>query len=200
MKLSIVKKSEITHNILDIYEKPMDLLDKERQHVVLENYLLWIAQYQTDIDNLPIEFFNTSSVLKTLIEVDSSGLKHLNTVWHYSHDVKVPVMSQDSGYYAEPEAQELHPTLQSKVEDILQRFDELISEKSNLRTFVDESLDQVTTTKQLRDLWANYGALLKHIPPEPSRVKKSKQTVLNLKTKLDIQAINQRLTEHLLEG
>jgi len=82
---------------------------------------------------------------------------------------------------------------------IMQDDRDLQAEKQTLRDFVLECLDKVTTTKQLRELWVDYPALAKSIPPEPVRKKKEAQTVLDLDNTLELGALNKRLTENLLD-
>lgn len=196
MKLSQIKKDEIAGNILEIYDKPFAALEKERDKVVIDNYPLWVQQYQEYIDKLPTELFNLSDKLK--VEIKATNPLSTDTYWTAYNDTKVPVLSKNSGYYAEAIAIELDPSLQDTVNDLIKRNDELTAEKSNLRTFIYECLDVVNTTKQLRELWTEYPALAKHIPAEPTRKKKTVQESLNLESTLDINTINRRLTENLL--
>lgn len=195
MKLSQTKKDDIQRNILDIYNKPEKKLEDSRGALVKENYALWIAPLQAIIDTLPESMINKDNNLSVYIE--ENGEKH---TWHAHVDTKVPVCASGSGYYSNTEAAELDPSLQEKVDVIIAEADALLTEKSALRTFVEECLDKVNTTKQLKELWADYSALSKHIPPEPVRAKKGQQQVLDLESTLDLDAINQRLTINMLEG
>jgi len=195
MKLSQVKKTEIQKNIMAIYDKPEKKLDDDRSALVKENYKLWIAPLQSIIDTLPSAMINKDNNISVLIEENGEETK-----WHTYVSDKVPVCSSGGSYYSSTEAMELDPSLKERVCTLLSEINELLSERVALRTFVEECLDKVNTTKQLKELWAGYSALSKHIPPEPIRAKKGQQQVLNLESTLDLDAINQRLTMNILEG
>jgi|LWDU01.1.fsa_nt_gi shikimate kinase len=195
MKLSQIKKKEIRNNILSIYDKPEKKLDDARSELVKENHTLWIAPLQPMIDALPSSIINKENNISVLVEDNGE-----ETRWHAYMNNQVPVCSDGSGYYSNTKPMELDPSLQERVNILLAESTELLVERVALRTFVDECLDKISTTKQLKELWSNYSALYKHIPPEPIRAKKSQQQVLDLESKLDLDAINQRLTMNILEG
>lgn len=192
MKLSQVKKDDITVKILSIYEKPEKALGTLRSEVAKENYLLWVAPYQATIDKLPDNMFNKQETVYTDIPDKQE--------WRHEFDSKVPVITTGSGYYASSLHLPLDSSLVERVTNILDDMNALLTEKTQLRDFIDESLEKVTTTKQLKALWSDYPALLTHVPADKLRKKSEQQMVLALDSELDIKAINKRLTANLLEA
>jgi len=195
MKLSQLKKDDVLKAIMGIYDVPEKRLKNLRDTLVCDNHALWIAPFQATIDTLPLEMFQKDDDL--ILEVGYEGNNHN---WYAMAPKQVIVCREGSGYYSKTIPMKVVPTLQSRVESIQAEEAELLQEKVTLRTFTEECLDKVTTTKQLHELWANYPALSKHIPPEPVRAKKAKQQLLDLESSLDLNAVNKRLTENLLEG
>ena len=195
MKLSRVKKDDITREILDIFDKPERKLGNAKENIAKDNYFLWYAQFEDIAKQLPIELLAKNRHTST--KVMDSGYE---ASWTYYFESSMPMHLEGSGYSASSMPLELGASLTERVQVIVEESTALNSEKVQLRTFIDESMRTVTTTTQLRKLWELYPALLKHIPPEPIRKKEHTQTVLDLESTLDLNAINKRLTENLLEG
>ena len=195
MKLSQVKKDDITRVILDIFDKPQKKLESAKDNIAKENYFLWYAQYEAIAKQLPIELLAKDRNATT--KVMDNGYE---ASWSYYFENPMPMLLKGSGYSSSSIPLELDASLTERAQVIVEEGTALNSEKVQLRTFIDESMDAVTTTTQLRKLWELYPALLKHIPPEPIRKKEQTQTVLDLESTLDLNAINKRLTENLLEG
>jgi hypothetical protein len=195
MKLSQVKKDDITREILDIFKKPVRKLERAKEELAKENYFLWYAQYEAIAKQLPIELLAKDRHSSTKV-MDNS----YETSWSYYFENPMPMMLKGSGYSSSSIDLELEASLTERAQVIVDESTSLNSEKVQLRTFVDESMDAVNTTTQLRKLWELYPALLKHIPPEPIRKKEHTQTVLDLESTLDLDAINRRMTMNILEG
>jgi hypothetical protein len=195
MKLSQVKKDDITREILDIFKKPERKLEHAKETIAIDNYFLWYAQYEDIAKQLPSELLAKDRHSST--KVMDNGYE---ASWSYYFESPMPMMLKGSGYSSSVIALELDSSLAERVQIIVDESTTLNSEKVQLRTFVDESMSTVNTTTQLRKLWELYPALVKHIPPEPIRKKEHTQTVLDLESTLDLNAINKRLTENLLEG
>ena len=200
MRLSQYRKAEIMHGIMDIYDEPLSDLEKQKSQFVIDNYNLWISQYTDDIKKLPKQFFNLSHSLRVEIK-DNIEPDHIKAYrWTARHDEEVPVMRENNSYYSDTAPIEVQEALKVRVKSILEQERTIDKEISNLKMFVVDCLDQVTTTKQLREIWKDYPALAKHIPAEPARKKRAKQVELNLNTTLDVDAVNRRVTMNILEG
>jgi hypothetical protein len=195
MKLSRVKKDDITREILDIFDKPQKKLESAKDNIAKENYFLWYAQYEAIAKQLPIELLAKDRNAST--KVMDNGYE---ASWSYYFENPMPMLLRGSGYSSHAIALELDASLTERAQVIVEEGTALNSEKVQLRAFVDESMSAVNTTTQLRKLWELYPALVKHIPPEPIRKKEHTQSVLDLESTLDLNAINKRLTENLLEG
>jgi len=195
MKLSQVKKDDITREILDIFKKPERKLEHAKETIAIDNYFLWYAQYEDIAKQLPSEILAKDRHSST--KVMDNGYE---ATWSYYFENPMPMMVKGSGYSSSTIALELDSSLAERAQVIVEEGTALNSEKVQLRTFVDESMDAVNTTTQLRKLWELYPALLKHIPPEPIRKKEHTQTVLDLESTLDLDAINRRMTMNILEG
>jgi len=199
MRLSGIKKDEIHHEILSIYDKPEQQLKAEENDIVVANYLAWIPQYEAAIAQLPEDMVHRDKSISMDIPHDTDPDQH-TARWYGVLTEKSPVIKSGSGYYADTQSIPIMEVTQNAIDALLIKLEKLANEKRTLRTFVEECLEKVTTTKQLRELWADYPALAKHIPPEPVRAKKAKQSTLELESTLDMGAVNKRLTENLLEG
>lgn len=199
MKLSQIKKDGIVTNILDIYTKPERNNRALEQEIVKDNYLAWIPQYEDIIAKLPEKMLHSD--VNVHIDIPKAdGSTEYTERWYGTFDTKVVVMKKGSGYYTDIQATPIMDAVKDRITELQTSIEKLSSEKRSLKTFVDECLAKVTTTKQLHELWKDYPALAKHIPPEPVRTKKAQQTVLDLESKVDMFALNKRLTESLLEG
>jgi len=199
MRLSGSKKDEIQHEILSIYNKPEQQLKDEENDIVVANYLAWIPQYEVAIAQLPEDMVHRDKSIVMDIPHDTDPDQRIAR-WYGVLPEKSPVIKSGSGYYADTQPTPIMEVTQNAIDALLIKLEKLANEKRTLRTFIEECLEKVTTTKQLRELWADYPALAKHIPPEPVRAKKSQQQVLDLDSKLDLDVINRRITHNMLEG
>jgi hypothetical protein len=197
MKLSKVKKDEIYDELRKTYDKPFEAVYGSQTKLVKENYDLWIAPYEKDIEKLPISMINTTDRL--IMEVYDE--KDYKQNWDYNTDVKVPCMVDGSGWTSKSLPIPIDDSLLEKVNIVRKEEDLLQAERSDFTSYIQECLDKVTTTKQLRELWKDYPALSNAIPPEPSRKPKSKkQLELEIGTTLQVDALNRRLTMNILES
>ena len=200
MKLSQIKKDEIAKNILSIYDKPQEEITKLEQEIVKDNYLAWIPQYEEAISKLPEYMVQRD----TSIQMDvpkADGSTEFTDRWFASFPQKVAVIKSDNSYYGAADSIPIMDVVYDRIIELQTKSKELSSEKRSLKTFVDECLAKVTTTKQLRDLWEDYPALSQHIPPEPARKSKTAQQLdLEIGSELQVDALNRRLTMNILEG
>lgn len=199
MKLSQIKKDDIHRAILDIYEQPEKALNVEERAIVVDNYMAWIPQYENIISQLPDGMVQKDTSISIEI-MDTKDPSYRLAKWYGDLAEKSPVLKADTRYYADTLPTPIMEVMHDRINALLIKTEKLSKEKRNLRNFVEECLNKVTTTKQLRELWTDYPALSKHIPPEPVRAKKSQQATLELESTLDMGAVNKRLTENLLGG
>jgi hypothetical protein len=197
MKLSRIKKDEIYAELRKTYDKPFAAVYESQSSLVMSNYNLWIQQYNTQIDQLPISMVNTTD--RVIMEVYDE--KDYKQNWDCSLSTKVPCMVDGSGWTSKSLPIPIDDSLLEKV-NIVRKEEELLqAERSDFTSYIQECLDKVTTTKQLRELWKDYPALSNAIPPEPSRKPKSKkQLELEIGTTLKVDALNRRLTMNILES
>lgn len=197
MKLSGIKKDEIYAELRKTYDKPFEAVYASQHKLVKENYRLWISQYEKDIERLPTSMLNTTDRL--IMEVYDE--KEYQQSWECNLSTKVPCMVDGSGWNSKSLPIPVNDSLLEQINIVKQEEELLQAERADFTNYIQECLDKVTTTKQLRELWKDYPALSNAIPPEPSRKPKSKkQLELEIGTTLQVDALNRRLTMNILES
>lgn len=203
MRLSNIKKAEIKKEILgNLFYKRFDEILKRKSKLAEENYHLQIKKYLPILNQLPKELIAHSRLYSVDIKYQSPNGNNygkndnvdIDEEWNYRNEDPLPsFVKPNNGYYI---TQKLLPELKPKAAEICEDWLKGKKEKEEMKKYLENVLDKVVTTKQLREVFPS--ALHKYIPPEPSKKNRER----NIKEEITIDApkeLNRILTEKLIE-
>lgn len=205
MKLYSVIKQNIKQNILyDLFHKRLKELEQRKQKLAEENYHLQIKEYLPIIKQLPIELVSMGKHYSISIKYQSpkgsyygkNNKLDVDEKWYYYCKDIMYVFIQPNGYRNNYVEQKLLPELRPKAAEICEDWLKCSKEEEKMEKYLDTVLDNVVTTKQLREIFPS--ALHKYIPPEPPKKNRKR----NIKEEITIDApkeLSRLLTEKLIE-
>lgn len=201
MRLGVSVKESMKKKILsDLYDKNLSRVREEREQIVRDNYLEWLAEYQPRIDALPAGFIQTGrNAVMDISDFDWAN-DFSDKTWSASFEKEVPAcIVQDPVNTWRQTNIPVKPsdTYRQLADDNQTEYDKLLMERIETDKYIDKSYEQCTSTTQLRKFWPQ--ALHKYIPPEPPRAARQKKELDTSATDDIADTLTQRLANNLLE-
>jgi len=195
MRLSAQKRDEIREDILrDFFTHSETKLVKKQTSLVKQNHMIWLEQYKEIIHKLPHGMLNKENFIYMNV---INPVTDRTTRWSCHMDNEIYACTEKDGYYDRVIVTPIQNELKIEVAKLAKEYFDFKSEKSELTSFLNTTLEKNNTTTKLRKVWPKI--LYKYIPDEPIRTaKKPKQQDL-IDTPIPLDAIKQRLTKNLLE-
>lgn len=204
MKLSRTKRSSIVEEILDsLFIQPRKALEEKQDTLANEIWEHEIRQYQELLSQLPEKFYKTDDYVylkfidprpenttKAVVKWRSEFTQPViictdNTSWGSNLNVSTPIVD----------------TFKDRIIDLLTAQDKLKKERDTLKAYLNETINSVNTTKQLKVVWDE--VFHKFIPIDPPRTPQTKKADVEatLSTEIpDIDKVKGRMVDNLLKA
>jgi hypothetical protein len=167
----------------ELYQKREDDLDERRTTIAKQSRELYLNPYQHLIDQLPKEMVSHDREYKVRMKYfppkelfkDNPDI-YVDEKWNCRAETPVinPVDSNNRGNYNQTPENDLQEELQEVSDKLCEDILELQIERQIMTKYLIATTTKYTGTLQLRERWKNQPTLLKHLPPEPAKVKKPK--------------------------
>ena len=201
MRLGEHDLQRIRREILDdLYGTEQKKLDERKVVMARRNRDLWLEQYQHLLAQLPEAMVTRHTDYHLSIKY-APGSPHDNTValeerWDYSvKDAVVnPCESNGSSHYLNAAQSPLHKDLEQETAVLCNEILKLKEERDQMNEYLISTTALYKGSLQLKKVWD--ASLHKFLPPEPVRVKKTKEEKSAPETPT---FLKERMTTNLLE-
>ena len=152
----------------DLYGLHIDRLDKEKEVFLRKNLALEYAPYTEYIAKIPDHFLNCEYRYSVKITYKKDDpINHYSQTWSVTMSTgeRAPVQGNDYTVY---------PILYAEVADIIDREQEILKEKKEMNSFIENTFSVTTGSKQIRLMWPE--SLHKYLPAEPTPVKRERNS------------------------
>ena len=196
MRISEHNRYTIKKTILaDLYGLHLDKIDKEKEVFLRKNLALEYAPYTKYIAKIPDHLLNYEyNYSVKVIYKKNDPINQYNRTWSVTLTKDVASPRQIDG-----KGSTVHPSLYAEVAAIIQKEQEINKERLEMRTFIENTFNVTTGSKQIRRMWPE--SLYKYLPAEPILVKRQKNSKgkFVLPTVTAPSQLKTRLVNNLLE-
>ena len=171
MRISEHNRYLLKKNILsDLYGVHLDKINDEKEVFLKKNLALEYAPYTEYIAKIPDYLLNYEYKYSVkVIYKKNDPIDHYNQLWSVTvpKDIASPRQISSKEYT-------VHPSLYAEVAAIIKREQEINKERMEMRTFVENTFNVTTGSKQIRLMWPE--SLHKYLPTEPVLIKRQKNS------------------------
>ena len=156
------------HILSDLYGVQLSKIVEEKEVFLRKNLVLEYAPYTEYIAKLPEHLLNRA--YRYVVQVT---YKKNDPVDHYSQTWSITLANDEVGPLQDRNYA-IHPSLYAEVVAIIEEEQEVTREKDEMASFIKNTFNTTTGSKQIRQMWPE--SLHKYLPAEPIVVKRQKNS------------------------